>query len=141
VLLVPQLATLPLLLEDEDREVVVKMMQTNGRECRMLEQLLGVRPWPADAAGRRRDHGGRALWESLRLVPLAHDGIVRFGRQPGVCALAMRKLVTLTQLSRKKANVLLLLRVVSQLVEVCRMVCVTVCFCVVWTRRAVTWDD
>ena len=136
--------TLPVLLEDDNMEVVVKVMATASRECRRLEQLLGARPWRSgdrdddddddddddsegtcDAVARDapsvRRGGGRAVWEALRLVPLAHDSLVRFVRQPTLSALVMRKLRTLTQAARLRMDVRVLLRVVCQLVQVRRV--------------------
>ncbi len=112
-----------MLFEDNRMAVVAKVMETVGAECLRLEQLLGVRPWVAETdmgatATMPQRSGGRVLWETLRLVPLAHGGLVRFARQCGVSALVMRRMITLTQLSRMKEDVRVLLRVVSQLVEV-----------------------
>ncbi len=119
-----QLSKVPVVLEDADLHVVTKVVATSGRECRIVEQLVGLRPWPATASGQRLRGSGH-LWQTLRLVPLVHDGVVRVDGRPDVSVVVMRRLQPLKGLWRLTKDMRMLLRVVSQLVEVrCRGVCV-----------------
>ncbi len=111
---------LPVVLEDADAGVVVKVMRTDGRECRIVEQLLGLRPWPEARSGRRQWSGVKRLWEALHLVPLAYDGVLRLGDHHEASALVMWKLQPLTRLSQLTTDPRMLLRSTAQMVEVWR---------------------
>jgi hypothetical protein len=124
-------------LEDADLHVVTKVVATSGRECRIVEQLLGLRPWAAATASRQRLRGSGHLWQTLCLVPLVHDGVVRVDGRPDLSAVVMRRLQPLKGLWRVTKDVRMLLRVVSQLLEVrcspgvgCRVLqCAVTCQC------------
>lgn len=110
-----------MLLTDDGERVVIKVMCTASRECRVLEQLLGMSPAPGVARlGLGVRAGGAELWRTLRLVPLPEGSLVRLDGQPDVSALVMRKLQPLSHLSHLTRDARILLRVVSQLVEVRR---------------------
>jgi hypothetical protein len=82
------------LFMDDNRCVAVKVMPSGGTEHRILERLLGHAPWPK----RSRRAGCVRLWETLRLVPLLHDGIVRICSWEDVDALVMHKFVAVSEL-------------------------------------------
>jgi hypothetical protein len=110
--------TLPVVLADSGAGVIAKVLHTDGRECRIVEQLLGLRPWQEAQSGRRDWSGVRRLWETLRLVPLAHDGLLRVDDQREASTLVMQKLEPLSHASKLTRDPLLLLCATSQLVQV-----------------------
>jgi hypothetical protein len=58
------------------------------------------------------------LWDTLRLVPLAAEGVVTIDGHADVVAVVMRRLIPLAELSREISDVRVLLRVSCQVAEV-----------------------
>jgi hypothetical protein len=130
--------TLPAVLADEVADIVAKVMHTDGRECRIVERLLGLRPWPEAQSGRRQWSGVKRLWETLQLVPLAHDGILRVDGQRAseASTLVMQMLQPLTYLSLSTADPRALLCATSRLVKVSTCYCTVHSVALKLTRRS-----
>ncbi len=100
------------------------MMRANSLECRVLEQLLGERrgPLTRQVAGChshiKASADDKALWATLRLVPLEVQGLVRVTGHPDVVVLVMSRMRELYVLDCACKDMRLLLFVVCELIEV-----------------------
>jgi hypothetical protein len=130
-------SSLRLVFNDTSGRLVVKVIAKDSLEHCFVQRMLGQQPWPASS----RRSGCVRLWETLRLVPLAFDGVVDVDcdeHRGGMAAVVMERLVPLAALSLATTDIRVLLRVVYQVAEVlCDVTVAIACPCLLALVSAV----